>query len=79
MEASGAAANTYIDITGCHLAERLSKDCGYCDGSKGFKGHKSWGITSPKMTVGDYQKLMDRGWRRCGTYYYKWDLASSCC
>ena len=31
------------------------------------------------MTVDDYQKLMDRGWRRCGTYYYKWDFEQSCC
>ena len=23
--------------------------------------------------------MMDRGWRRCGTYYYKNDFESSCC
>jgi arginine-tRNA-protein transferase len=22
---------------------------------------------------------MERGWRRCGTYYYKTDLTRSCC
>jgi len=22
---------------------------------------------------------MEKGWRRCGTYYYKPDLAKSCC
>lgn len=22
---------------------------------------------------------MERGWRRCGTYYYKLDLSKSCC
>lgn len=26
-----------------------------------------------------YQTLMERGWRRCGTYYYKPDLFRSCC
>lgn len=31
------------------------------------------------MKVDDYQKLMDRGWRRCGGYYYKNDFEQSCC
>ena len=31
------------------------------------------------MSVVDYQKLMDRGWRRCGAYYYKFDFEGSCC
>ncbi len=31
------------------------------------------------MTTGDYQKLMDRGWRRCGAYFYKYDFEGSCC
>ena len=26
-----------------------------------------------------YELLMERGWRRCGTYYYKLDLGKSCC
>ena len=26
-----------------------------------------------------YQLLAERGWRRCGTYYYKPDLKKSCC
>ncbi len=26
-----------------------------------------------------YELLMERGWRRCGTYYYKPDLPQSCC
>lgn len=72
---------TYLNIGGCHTAEHGSDSCGYCTGKNkpGPKGHKSWGITSNKMTVDDYQKLMDRGWRRCGTYYYKWDFMQSCC
>jgi len=73
---------TYIDVARCHLTEEgdPDPDCGYCKGNKpGTKGHKSWGITSTKMTTDDYQKLMDRGWRRCGTYYYQWDFEQSCC
>lgn len=31
------------------------------------------------MTVDVYQKLMDRGWRRCGKYMYKYDFESACC
>lgn len=31
------------------------------------------------MRTDDYQILMDRGWRRCGQYYYKWDFLQSCC
>ena len=32
-----------------------------------------------KMLPYTYELLMERGWRRCGTYYYKLDLARSCC
>lgn len=31
------------------------------------------------MRVDHYQELMDRGWRRSGTTYYKPDLIRSCC
>ena len=26
-----------------------------------------------------YELLIERGWRRCGEYYYKPDLQRSCC
>ena len=26
-----------------------------------------------------YELFMERGWRRCGTYFYKPNLAKSCC
>ena len=26
-----------------------------------------------------YELFMERGWRRCGTYYYKPNMAKSCC
>ena len=26
-----------------------------------------------------YELLIERGWRRCGTYYYKPNLIKSCC
>ena len=70
-------AKTYFNVGRSHDNEHKSSDCGYC--KKPDKGHKSWGITCPKMTTTDYEKLMFRGWRRCGTYYYKWDMEQSCC
>ncbi|CAF4287263.1 unnamed protein product, partial [Rotaria sordida] len=31
------------------------------------------------MLVDDYLLLMDRGWRKCGTYYYKSLMDKTCC
>jgi arginine-tRNA-protein transferase len=31
------------------------------------------------MRASDYEALMVKGWRRCGNYYYKPDIAGSCC
>ena len=31
------------------------------------------------MKAVDYEMMMMRGWRRCGSYYYKPDLSRSCC
>ena len=31
------------------------------------------------MKLEDYQLCLDRGWTRCGFYYYKPDLNKSCC
>lgn len=33
----------------------------------------TFGMTTQTMTCGDYQALIDRGWRRSGTYLYKPD------
>jgi arginine-tRNA-protein transferase len=32
-----------------------------------------------KMDPYTYELMMERGWRRCGTYYYKPNLVKSCC
>ena len=77
VEKTQKTAKTYFNVGRSHVNEHGSDDCGYC--KKPDKGHKSWGITCPKMTTTDYEKLMFRGWRRCGTYYYKWDMEQSCC
>lgn len=31
------------------------------------------------LTVQDYQALIDRGWRRCGSYCYKSTMDQTCC
>ncbi|CAF4697984.1 unnamed protein product, partial [Rotaria socialis] len=49
--------------------------CGYCK----TDGSCTAGIVSSKMLVDDYQSLMDRGWRKCGTYYYKSLMDKTCC
>lgn len=70
---------TLIDINGTHSNENKGNHCGYCHDTKPNHGDSKWAITSIKMRVDDYEKLMDRGWRRCGTYYYKQDFEKSCC
>jgi len=47
--------------------------------SKKAGGTRTWGLTSEKTRVDDYEEMMNRGWRRCGSYYYKTDLQGSCC
>ena len=79
---SNSEAKTYIDLSSCHVAsETFSEHCGYCKGrdKPGRRGHASWGFKSSKMTISDYDMLMNRGWRRGGTYFYKWDQSTSCC
>ncbi|EEH23067.2 hypothetical protein PABG_05278 [Paracoccidioides brasiliensis Pb03] len=39
----------------------------------------SYYASSKAMRVDDYQELLDRGWRRSGSLYYKQNLKRSCC
>jgi len=49
--------------------------CGYCN----TNGSCTAGVVASTMLVDDYQLLMDRGWRKCGTYYYKALMKKTCC
>lgn len=49
--------------------------CGYCKSN----GSSSYGFTCNLMRSSDYESLMLKGWRRCGSYYYKPDVPNSCC
>ncbi len=55
---------------------KQSRDsCGYCkDGSS-----CSYGILSDEMNAKIYEDLLNIGWRRCGTYYYKPTMHETCC
>lgn len=51
--------------------------CGYCNHPDDTS--ISYGIVSTKMFSQDYEKLMLRGWRRSGTYFYKPRNIDTCC
>lgn len=56
---------------------RTKSHCGYCK-SSGFTSvyHGLW---AHSITVDDYQDLLDRGWRRSGSYLYKPEMERTCC
>lgn len=58
------------------LGYQKNKRCGYC---KQENGSYSYYMACDNMRVDHYQEIMDRGWRRSGTTYYKPDLLRSCC
>ncbi|XP_058080137.1 arginyl-tRNA--protein transferase 2-like [Magnolia sinica] len=57
---------------GCRLSS-----CGYCK-SGGFTSC-SHGLWAQSITVDDYQELLDRGWRRSGSFLYKPEMERTCC
>ncbi|KAH4225829.1 hypothetical protein HBI56_078670 [Parastagonospora nodorum] len=60
-----------------------SESCGYCkDASNGRRkpnARASYYLSSNSLTVEVYQILVDRGWRRSGTIFYKPDVLRHCC
>lgn len=50
--------------------------CGYCDSET---GSKIFGFSAFKMSVNTYGKLLEKGFRRSGTFLYRPDVANSCC
>ncbi|XP_057978923.1 arginyl-tRNA--protein transferase 2 isoform X2 [Malania oleifera] len=51
--------------------------CGYC--KSGGRTSISHGLWAHSLTVYDYQDLLDRGWRRSGSFLYKPDMEKTCC
>ncbi|XP_048139882.1 arginyl-tRNA--protein transferase 2 isoform X2 [Rhodamnia argentea] len=56
---------------------RRRSSCGYCRSPIGSS--VSHGLWAQSLTVDDYQDLLDRGWRRSGSFLYKPDMSSTCC
>ena len=64
-----------VNINRCHGLLSEAQDCGYCK----EKGSFSVAFTAIQMTVKDYTLLLNRGFTRCGDYYYQPQLELSCC
>ncbi|KAJ6629113.1 arginine-tRNA-protein transferase [Mycena sp. CBHHK59/15] len=62
---------------------RAATTCGYCSTSGERTATKSAahaaGLFASQLSCQVYQKMIDRGWRRSGTWCYKPDLKASCC
>lgn len=50
--------------------------CGYCKRSDSCHSYGMWAY---KLSCEDYQDLIDRGWRRSGSYCYKPIMDVTCC
>ncbi|CAL7940449.1 unnamed protein product [Xylocopa violacea] len=59
-----------------YYGEQDRYKCGYC---KSPDTNFSHGMGTHILTVQDYQALIDRGWRRCGSYCYKSTMDQTCC
>ncbi|WVO16555.1 hypothetical protein L204_104234 [Cryptococcus depauperatus] len=56
--------------------------CGYCTPSGRRSNEKSswkYGMIAKQLTPHFYQILIDRGWRRAGSYIYHPDMERTCC
>ncbi|KAJ6720561.1 ARGINYL-TRNA--PROTEIN TRANSFERASE 2 [Salix viminalis] len=56
---------------------RRKSSCGYCKSTASTS--VSHGLWAHSITVDDYQELLDRGWRRSGSFLYKPEMEKTCC
>ncbi len=57
-------------------------ECGYCKGFRGKEKDLEYykvSCGSTKLRTDDYEKLLSRGFTRCGTYIYSRMPRKSCC
>ncbi|XP_035740076.1 arginyl-tRNA--protein transferase 1-like isoform X3 [Vespa mandarinia] len=59
-----------------YYAQEERHACGYCKSPDTNFSHGMW---AHSLTVQDYQNLIDRGWRRSGSYCYKPTMDQTCC
>ncbi|KAK4052864.1 Arginyl-tRNA--protein transferase 1 [Microbotryomycetes sp. JL221] len=55
--------------------------CGYCKPKNGKRRQtaRSYGCWAHVLSCSTYRALLDRGWRRSGSYMYKPDMRATCC
>ncbi|XP_010423441.1 PREDICTED: arginyl-tRNA--protein transferase 1-like isoform X4 [Camelina sativa] len=68
----GSNGESVVDDRG-----RYRSTCGYCKSPA--RSSIAHGLSAETLTVYDYQALIDRGWRRSGTYLYKHEMDKTCC
>jgi arginyl-tRNA--protein-N-Asp/Glu arginylyltransferase len=51
--------------------------CGYCESESEDEAKFSFSVNT--LTILDYQALIDRGFRRSGSYIYRSELRQTCC
>ena len=69
--ASGAAFSVLED------RGRMATPCGYCNSAAGDTS-VCHGVWARRLSVEDYQALLDRGWRRSGHFLYTMDPETCC-
>lgn len=66
-----------MDLSIISYAEyRDGSHCGYCDSDD---GSCIYGFLAKQLPVKTYGALMDKGFRRSGSFLYKCDMRNSCC
>ena len=60
------------------MYKEYDSECHYCT-PPSPKGRVAFGLTAERLTVDDYQYLIDHGWRRSGTWLYLPTNSKCCC
>jgi hypothetical protein len=80
-QAAAAVSRSRVSL---HSIDDTGNSCGYCGPQgkgkkKEARGSISYGCQFPIMTARDYQDMIDRGWRRSGSYLYRMTNEQTCC
>ncbi|KAK9124476.1 hypothetical protein Sjap_014078 [Stephania japonica] len=79
-EASSSSSSSARDNRGESVVVdvgRRRSSCGYCRSSG--RTSVAHGLLAHSITADDYQDLLDRGWRRSGSFLYKPEMEKTCC
>ncbi|CAL0301502.1 unnamed protein product [Lupinus luteus] len=77
MRNNASSSNSTVDESVVVDCGRRRSSCGYCRSP--HRTSISHGLWARSLTVGDYQALLDRGWRRSGCFLYKPEMEKTCC